>query len=106
MIQTEELAVVTPADWVPGPPQGFWTYNDYAALPDDGKRYEIVNGVLYMAPSPSGAHQDAALEIASYLRTYIKLTGLGLVRIAPFDVVLSPGNVVQPDVLVVLNANL
>ena len=59
-----------------------------------------------MAPSPSGAHQDAALEIASYLRTYIKLTGLGLVRIAPFDVVLSPKDVVQPDVLVVLNANL
>src|SRR6266699_358369 len=106
MTTTEKLPVVTRADWVPGPRQGQWTYDDYTALPDDGKRYEIVNGVLYMAPSPSGAHQDAALEIASYLRTYIKLTGLGLVRIAPFDVVLSPKDVVQPDVLVVLNANL
>ncbi len=43
---TDELSVVTPADWVPGPPQGSWTYDDYAALPDDGNRYEIVNGVL------------------------------------------------------------
>jgi Uma2 family endonuclease len=106
MSTTEKVPMVIRADWVKGPRQGQWTYNDYAALPDDGKRYEIVNGVLYMAPSPSGAHQDAALEIASYLRTYIKLTGLGLVRIDPFDVVLSPKDVVQPDILVVLNANL
>jgi hypothetical protein len=35
--------VATPADWVPGPPQGQWTYTEYAALPDDGKRYEILN---------------------------------------------------------------
>ncbi len=59
-----------------------------------------------MTPSPSGAHQDAVFEIASYLRTHIKLAGLGLVRIAPFDVVLSPKDVVPPDVLVILNANL
>jgi Uma2 family endonuclease len=102
---SDRLPIVTAADWVPGPKQGDWTYQHYAALPNDGKRYEIVNGVLYMTPSPSGAHQDAAFEIASYLRTHVKLTGLGLVRIAPFDVELAPGTVVQPDVLVVLNAN-
>ena len=46
MITTkEELSVVIPADWVPGPPQGSWTYEDYAALPDDGRRYEIVMGL-------------------------------------------------------------
>jgi Uma2 family endonuclease len=106
MTTTEKVPMVTPADWVPGPGQGQWTYDDYAALPDDGKRYEVVSGVLYMTPSPSGAHQDAVFEIASYLRTHIKLTGLGLVRVAPFDVVLSPKDVVQPDVLVILNASL
>lgn len=106
MSTTEKVPMVIRADWVKGPQQGSWTYDDYAALPDDGKRYEIVNGVLYMAPSPSGAHQDVVGELFSYLRAHIKLTGLGLVRVAPFDVVLSPGNVVQPDVLVVLNANL
>ncbi len=101
----DRLPIVIPADWVPGPEQGEWTYKHYAALPNDGKRYEIVNGVLYMTPSPTGAHQDAAFEIASFLRTHIKLTGLGLVRMAPFDVELAPNTVVQPDVLVVLNAN-
>ncbi len=97
--------MVIPADHMPGPEQGHWSYKDYAALPDDGHRYEIVDGVLYMAPSPNEWHQNAAFEIASHLRTHIKLTGLGRVYIAPFDVELGPGTVVQPDVMVVLNAN-
>ena len=57
--------MVMPADHMPGPEQGHWTYKDYAALPDDGHRYEIVDGVLYMAPSPNEWHQNATLEIAS-----------------------------------------
>lgn len=39
------------------------------------------------------------------MRAHVKLTGLGLVRIAPFDVELAPNVVVQPDVLVVLKEN-
>ncbi len=97
---------VTPADHVPGPKQGDWTYNHYAALPEDGQRYEIVDGVLFMAPSPGKWHQNAIGEIFSYLRTYIKLTGLGQVYMAPFDVLLAPNTIVQPDVMVVLKANL
>jgi Uma2 family endonuclease len=102
---TDRLPVVTPADWVPGPKQGHWTYNDYAALPDDGHHYEIVNGVLYMAPSPNRWHQEAAFEIASYLRTHVTLARLGRVYIAPFDVELAPDDIVQPDVIVMLNAH-
>ena len=49
MTQTSDrLPVVAPANDVPGPKQGFWTYDDYASIPEDGNRYEIVNGVLYM----------------------------------------------------------
>jgi Uma2 family endonuclease len=103
---TDELSVVTPADWVPGPPQGSWTYDDYAALPDDGHRYEIVNGVLIMAPAPSPDHQDIVGEIYASLRTHIKLAGRGRVFTAPIDVDLGPKNVFQPDVVVVLNKHL
>src|SRR5256886_14153881 len=103
---TDELSVVTPADWVPGPPQGSWTYNDYAALPEDENRYEIVNGVLIMAPTPTPEHQDIVGEIFSALRTHIKLAGLGRVFMAPIDVDLGPKNVYQPDLVVVLNAHL
>ena len=103
---TDELSVVTPADWVPGPPQGSWTYDDYAALHDDGNRYEIVNGVLIMTPAPSPEHQDIVGEIFSALRTHIKLAGLGRVFTGPIDVDLGPKNVYQPDLVVVLNTHL
>lgn len=102
----DRFAVVTPANHVPGPKQGQWTYAHYTALPDDRKRYEIVEGVLYTMLTPDISHQEALGEIFSYLRTHVKLTGLGLVRMAPFDVELAFDMVVQPDILVVLNTNL
>ena len=102
----EELSFVIPADWVPGPPQGSWTYDEYAALPDDGHRYEIVNGVLIMAPSPTPEHQSIAVRIAYYLFPHIDLAGIGRLFTGPLDVDLGPKNVYQPDVVVVLNAQL
>ena len=106
MIPTEEPPIVTPADWVPGPPQGFWTYDDYAALPDDGRHYEIVNGVLVMGPAPSPDHQSIAVRLTHYLFVHSELAGLGRVFAAPLDVELGPKNVFQPDVIVLLNAHL
>jgi len=99
----DKLPVVAPADHIPGPKQGLWSYKDYATLPDDGNHYEVVSGVLFMTPSPGGAHQDAVGEIFTYLREHVKQGGLGLVRIAPFDVELALDTVVQPDVFVVLS---
>ncbi len=95
--------MVTSADHVPGPGQGRWTYEDYAALPDDGQRYEIVDGVLFMTPSPSEWHQTAVGRFFRYLATHIEDTGYGRVYMAPFDVELAHDVVVQPDVLVILN---
>lgn len=94
------------ADWVPGPPQGSWTYEAYAALPDDGNRYEIMQGVLMMSPAPEPAHQGIADEIASYLRSQILYAKRGLVFTAPLDVVLSSHNTTQPDVIVLLKEHL
>src|SRR5215469_6178084 len=96
------LPVVVPADWVSGPPQGQWTYDDYAAIPDDGRRYEVVKGVLYMCPAPNLGHRGVAGEIFVYLHRFVQTRGLGRVFIAPADVELSPGDIVQPDVFVVL----
>src|SRR5579864_3637340 len=98
----QEITTVAPADWVAGPPQGFWTYETYAALPDDDCRYEVVQGVLIMSPAPTPEHQSVLGEIYSYLRERIQLTGRGLVYMGPLDVELSEHNVFQPDVLVVL----
>lgn len=103
MVTAERLPVVVPADWVAGPQQGRWTYKDYAAIPEDGHRYEVVNGVLYMSPSPNVWHQNIVGEIFAYLRDYVRANRLGRAFIAPLDVELSYGNVVQPDVFVLLN---
>lgn len=106
MTTVEKPPLIMLADGVPGPRQGEWTYKDYKAIPDDGKRYEIVNGVLLLMPSPSRSHQKIVGEIFSYLRTHVQLADLGEVYLSPFDVALAPKTVFQPDVLVVLNATL
>ena len=105
-VSDDSVAMVLPADDVPGPKQGDWTYEEYAALPDDGNHYEIMNGVLLMTPSPEAGHQSSMLLIGHYLLLAVQFPGLGRVLGAPFDVRLAPGRVVQPDLLVVLNANL
>jgi len=97
--------VVAPAAGVAGPAQGHWTYADYAALPQNGNRYEIIQGVLYMSPSPNSGHQSAVTLFIYYLVVQIQEAGLGRVFPAPFDVELGLNNVVQPDVIVVLKAN-
>lgn len=92
----------TPADHVPGPRQGEWTYSHYAALPDDGQRYEIIDGVLYMTPAPDIFHQDIIGWIFFYLKGHLISHSLGRVFVAPCDVKLALGTVVQPDIVVVL----
>ena len=105
-IKSEQLQVIIPADLVPGPSQGDWTYNEYLSLPDDGKRYEIANGVLLLTPSSPELHQDTIGEVFFHLRSHVKLAGLGLVIQAPFVVELSAKDVFQPDIFVVMNAHL
>ncbi|MFN8557312.1 MAG: Uma2 family endonuclease [Dehalococcoidia bacterium] len=99
---TKQTSVVTRADWVPGPPQGCWTYDDYAAIPDDGHRYEIVDGVLYMSPAPNIVHQRTVKRIAITLTPIVEDAGFGEVFVAPVDTELAPRVVFQPDIIVVL----
>lgn len=107
MISDEkETQMVMPADWVPGPRQGEWTYEMYAALPDDGHLYEVVQGVLMMSPAPEMAHQGIIQRISRYLDEQIFSTNRGLVFTGPADVVLASQKVVQPDVLVLLENHL
>jgi Uma2 family endonuclease len=96
MTSSERVPMVMPADHMPGPEQGHWTYKDYATLPDDRHRYEIVDGVLYMAPSPNEWHQTTTGCLFRFLSTYIEDTGLGRIYIAPFDVELNPALLISP----------
>ena len=79
------------------------TYADYAALPNDGTRYEILDGELFVTAAPSRIHQRVVLTLAMSLETHVRAHNLGEVDIAPFDVILSDPNVVEPDVIFVAN---
>ena len=91
----------------PWPPQGQWTYDDYLRLPDDGQRYEIIEGVLYVANAPSYEHQYTVSELLGELRAFVKARELGVVITAPFEVHLPGGlaKPVQPDVLFIAAAH-
>ncbi|MGH9406942.1 MAG: Uma2 family endonuclease [Terriglobia bacterium] len=86
------------------PVQTRLTYDDYCRLPDDGKRYEIIDGELFVSPSPFRAHQRVVTRLAYYLTAFLMRQGLGEVFVAPFDVVFSKFDVVEPDLLYVSKA--
>ncbi len=65
------------------------THEDYAALPADGRRYELHKGELSVTPAPSPMRQRAVLNIAALLHSHVKAKGSGQVLIAPLDVILS-----------------
>ena len=79
------------------------TYQDYLALTDADDRCELIDGEYCAMPSPNEAHQDSVLMFAILLRRFVMNSGLGKAFIAPFDVILSPNDVFQPDVIFLSN---
>lgn len=77
------------------------TYDDYAKLPSDGKRYEVIDGELFVSTTPVIRHQVIVGNLLFALHVYLKKTGGGTVLMAPLDVVLSDDCIVQPDVIVI-----
>lgn len=82
-----------------------FTYQDYLQLPED-KRYELIEGELYMVPSPGTYHQHISRNLGFILWPFIRERDLGVLFNAPLDVVLSEENVVQPDLLFVAKGRL
>lgn len=74
------------------------TYDDLASLPDDGLRRELIDGELYVTPSPIRDHQEAVEAIVFALARYRRERG-GQLYFAPMDVRFSDRTVVEPDVL-------
>ena len=77
-----------------------WTRAHLHRLPDDGNRYEIVRGDLFVTPAPSTRHQALVFVIAGHLRRYIEPLGLGQVQQAPSAMVFE-GSEVQPDLAII-----
>jgi Uma2 family endonuclease len=82
------------------------TYEDYCALPEDGQRYQIIEGDLDVTPAPSASHQRVSRNLVIVLGEHVRRHRLGAVFDAPFDVLLAQDTVVQPDLLFVARERL
>lgn len=80
------------------------TYEDFCLLPNDGKRYEIIEGELLVTPAPRSLHQIVLGNLYLALGQFVKTHRLGRVFVAPLDVVLSDFDVVEPDLLYISQA--
>ena len=81
-------------------PKVRYTYADYCQLPDD-TRYELIDGEFYVVPSPGANHQWSSFKLARWMADFVESRLLGVVYIAPFDVILSDHDTLQPDILFV-----
>ena len=82
------------------------TYEDYAALPDDGRRYELHEGELSVTPAPGVSHQETLAKLFVILWSHVDASGLGKILFAPVDCILEGITVVQPDIVFVDAAHL
>ena len=79
------------------------TYDDFVQFPDDGKRHELIDGEHYVTPTPIRKHQAIAMNLSGLIWWYLQQRPLGRVYGAPFDVIFSDHNVVEPDLLYISN---
>jgi len=80
------------------------TYDDFLLFPDDGKRHELIDGEHYVTASPNLKHQKVSGNLYLLLRLWLESHPIGQIFYAPFDVVFSQFDVVEPDLLYVSNA--
>jgi Uma2 family endonuclease len=77
------------------------TYDDLQDMPDDGQRYEILGGELIVTPAPTAAHQRVLRSLDRLIDDHVRRTGVGELFGAPFDVLLSRFDTVEPDLVFV-----
>lgn len=99
------IVVPTSAPVIEGPSQGKWTCEAWEQLiPDDGNRYEIIGGVLYMTTAPSYFHQWVIMRLVQYVGIPAVTRGLAFAVPAPVGVLMPGCDPVQPDFVVVLQS--
>jgi len=79
------------------------TYDDYVQFPDDGMRHELIDGEHYVTPAPNVGHQRIAMRLTMAIGNWLMEHPVGELFFAPFDVVFTKFDVVEPDLLYVSN---
>lgn len=75
------------------------TYEDFLDFPPDGRRHELVDGEHWVTPAPNRRHQHVSMTLSFRLRGFLEDQPLGQVFAAPFDVILSEEDIVEPDLV-------
>lgn len=78
-----------------------WTYDEFARLPDDGNRYEVIGGELFVTPAPKPIHAKVATRISRLLEDFIEEHALGEVFGHAIDILFGEGDYLEPDILFV-----
>jgi Uma2 family endonuclease len=89
-------------------PEQKLTYADYVLFPDDGRRWELIDGEAFVVPSPDVHHQDITGRIYRQIADHLDALGGGRVFMAPLDVLLASDGtvVVQPDIVFIADADI
>lgn len=77
-----------------------WTAELVRALPDDGKRYELVSGELVVTPSPAPLHQRLLSALSFRMESYLRQAGAGRLLVSPADLAFGEDEILQPDLFV------
>jgi len=80
-------------------PAKAWTLEEVHRLPDDGNKYELVRGELFVTPPPSVEHEEVLARLTDVLAEYVKKHGLGRVY-HPRAVIRFEGSEAEPDLMV------
>jgi Uma2 family endonuclease len=81
-----------------------WTYDEFARLPDDGNRYEVIAGELYVTPPPETSHQVVSARFSTEMRFFAtKEHKLGEVLYAPVAILFGEGDYLEPDIVFLRN---
>jgi Uma2 family endonuclease len=79
-----------------------FTVDDYMSMPE-GTRYQLLDGEMILAPSPTTRHQRTLFLLAQAVNEFVVAQNLGEVFVAPYDVVFARYDVAQPDILFISN---
>ena len=82
-----------------------WTAERVRAIPDDGNRYELIDGVLVVTPAPRGLHQLAVWELGMRLRGWLRGMGIAELLGSPADIALGEDEILQPDLFIYRTAS-
>jgi Uma2 family endonuclease len=96
----EAIDMVMPAATPPPSPPVRWNRGMLDALPDDGRRHEIIDGVHHVTPSPGPAHQFVVAQLFGALFNYLRAEPVGWPLTSPSDIELAVDTIVQPDIVV------